>query len=199
MRLYGMGHDSQLKAYIESLVNPGAIIAGKITRLMGTCGNPKCKCVNKKNSQKHPYMQLSYSHEGKTKTMSVKKTNLDALQKMTENYKKLRHASLALGHEAAVLVKKHGVERAQEIIFAAYDSAIRKKAGTKPASRILRETSSSRDKWKAKALERQAEITKNQVKTRDLEKSRNSWKAKAMQAQKETLELRKELERAKKK
>ena len=131
--------------------------------------------------------------------MSVKKTNLDALQKMTENYKKLRHASLVLGHEAAVLVKKHGVKRAQEIIFEAYDSVIRKKAGTKPASRILRETRSSRDKWKAKALERQAEIAKKQVKTRDLEKSRDSWKTKAMQAQKETQELRKELERAKKK
>jgi len=194
-----MGHDSQLKTYIECLVNPGAIIAGKITRLMGTCGNLKCKCMDKRNPQKHPYMQLSYSHEGKTKTMSVKKTNLDALQKMTENYKILRHASLALGHEAAVLVKKHGVKRAQEIIFEAYDSAIRKKAGAKPASRILRETRSSCNKWKAKALERQAEIGKNQVKARDLEKSRDNWKTKAIQAKKENQELRKELEKAKKK
>jgi uncharacterized protein DUF6788 len=194
-----MEHNLKLKACIESLVNPGSVIAGKITRLMGTCGNPKCKCVNKKDPQKHPYMQLSYTHEGKTKTLSVKKANLAAMQKMTENYKNLRQASLLLGHEAAVLVKKYGVEHTQKIILNTYDSVIRKKAGVKPASRILRETCSSSDKWKTKALERQAEIVKNQVKTRDLENSRDNWKVKAMQAKKENQELYKELEKSKKK
>ena len=193
-----MAHNFKLKACIESLVNPGSVIAGKITRMMGTCGNPKCRCMNKNTPKKHPYMQLSYTHEGKTKTLSVKKANLAAMQEMTENYTNLRQASLTLGHEAAVLVKKHGVELTKKIILDTYDSVIRKKAGIKPASRILRETRSSSDKWKTKALERQAEITKNQVKTRDLENSRDNWKAKAMQVKKENQELRKGLEKSKK-
>ena len=68
-----MEHDSKLSKCIESLITPGSVIAGKITRLKGTCGNPKCKCMRKNNPQKHPYMQLSYTHKGKTKTLSVKK------------------------------------------------------------------------------------------------------------------------------
>ena len=101
-----MKRNSKLSECIESLVSPGPVIAGKITRLMGTCGNPKCRCMRKNTPQKHPYMQLSYTHEGKTKTLSVKKANLTLMEEMTENYKVLRQASLDLGHEAAVLVKK---------------------------------------------------------------------------------------------
>ena len=121
------------------------------------------------------------------------------MEEMTENYKVLRQASLDLGHEAAVLVKKYGVEHTQKIILDTYDSVIRKKTGVKPATRILRETRSSSDKWKTKALERQSEIAKNQVKTRDLENSRDNWKVKAIQAKKENKELCKELEKSKKK
>jgi hypothetical protein len=70
------------------------------------------------------------------------------------------------------------------------DLEISRKNGTRPASGTLRETRSSCDKWKTKALKRQSEIDKMQVKIRDLEKSRGKWKDKAIQAKEENQELK---------
>jgi hypothetical protein len=49
-----------------------------------------------------------------------------------------------------------------------------------PVSRMLRLVRSGRERWKAKALERQKRLRSAQVRIRDLERSRAYWKARAL-------------------
>ena len=49
-----------------------------------------------------------------------------------------------------------------------------------PVSRLLRVFRDARDRWKAKALERQKRLRAAQVRIRDLERSRAYWKARAL-------------------
>ena len=51
-----------------------------------------------------------------------------------------------------------------------------------PVSRLLRLVGQARDRWKAKALERQQRLRAAQVRIRDLEHSRAYWKARALSA-----------------
>jgi len=52
-----------------------------------------------------------------------------------------------------------------------------------PVSRLLRVFRDARDRWKAKALERQKRLRAAQVRIRDLEHSRAYWKARALAAE----------------
>ena len=52
-----------------------------------------------------------------------------------------------------------------------------------PVSRLLRLVRSARDRWKAKALERQKRLRAAQVRIRDLEHSRAYWKSRALAAE----------------
>lgn len=56
------------------------------------------------------------------------------------------------------------------------------------SGRMLKE---SRNNWKEKALQRQKEIRKLQIKVRDLSKSRDNWKRKALEAQRKLEQLKK--------
>ena len=108
--------DRNLVTVIEKLLNPGSVIAGKVRTMTSVCGKPGCKCMRKENPEKHPYHQLSYTKDKKTKTMYVKKADLALIEKSTENYRELRQATLDLGHEAAALVKAYGVMEATRIM-----------------------------------------------------------------------------------
>ena len=194
-----MKANSRLDSSIKILVNPRPVIAGKVRTLMSSCGKPGCKCMKKNNPEKHPYHQLSYTEDKKTKTMYVKKSDFASIEKMTDNYQALRQASLDLGHEAAALIKTNGAEEAGKIMMDSFDRARRKIMGIKVEAAILRNTRFSRDNWKNKALARQNALEKNRVKIRDMKKSREKWKNKAIKAQKKVEKLRKKVVDAEKK
>ena len=194
-----MKANTNLKSSVATLVNPHPVLAGKVRTLMSSCGKPGCKCMKKNNPEKHSYNQLSYTHEKKTKTMYVKKSNIEVIKKMTDNYKDLRQATLNLGHEAAVLIKAHGVEEAESIITDTFDQVRQKVMNIKPESVNLRKIRASRKNWKNKAMARQAVLGKNRVQIRDIKKSRKSWKLKAINTQKQIKTVQKELKDANKK
>ena len=73
--------DRKLVAIIEKLLNPGPVITGKVRMMTSVCGKPGCKCMRKKNPEKHPYHQLSYTKDKKTKTMYVKKADFTLVEK----------------------------------------------------------------------------------------------------------------------
>jgi hypothetical protein len=52
-----------------------------------------------------------------------------------------------------------------------------------PVARLARLFRDARDKWKAKALDRQKRLRAAQVRIRDLEHSRAYWKARALAAE----------------
>ena len=190
---------SSLNSSVETLVNPGPVLAGSVRTLATTCGTPGCRCVRKNNPQKHSYNQLSYSRNGKTKTVFIKEDDVASVKIMCQNYKKFRQASLDLGHEAAELVRSSGVDAANEIIDFSFERARRLASNARLESGDLCKVRISREKWKAKALSRRLNLEKQRVRIRDLNQSRKKWKKKAVKAQKKNKVLQKKLNDANKK
>ncbi len=185
-----MSKQSKMNSIIRRLVDSQPVIAGKTRTMKSHCGKPGCKCMRKTNPEKHVYHQLSCTKDKKTKTMYA---DLELVQKLNEHYVDLRMAALDLGHEAVVLSKAYGVDTACKMMMGAFDREKRKSIGLKPESQLLRETGGSRDKWKKKALQRQADLASKAVRVRDVEKSRDKWKKKAMDAQNKSKDLQKAL------
>ena len=188
-----------MKEQIRIMMQAKPILPGTLAEHYTVCGKAQCRCKDKINPRKHgPYYRLSYSLKGKNSSVFVKKEDASAIKEMTKNYRQSRSNTQDLALEMVELYRQDGLPGMLDQYEKILDTEISKKTGAKSASRILRETRSSSDKWKTKALERQTKIIKNQVKTRDLENSRDNWKAKAMQVKKENHELRKELGKSKK-
>ena len=64
---------------------------GSLGKQYNVCGNPKCRCKDKKNPQKHgPYYQLSYTHKMKSRTQYVRRDCVDDIRGQIEVYKRFR-------------------------------------------------------------------------------------------------------------
>lgn len=194
-----MNKKSRLDLIVRKLVSPQAVIAGKTRTMKSHCGKAGCKCMRKTNPEKHVYHQLSCTKDKKTKTMYVKESDLKLVQKLNKNYSDIRKAALDLGHEAVVLSKAYGVDTACKIMMEAFDREKRKSIGMKPEAQKLRETRTSRDKWKKKALQRQSDLADKAVRIRDVETSRENWKKKALDSQSKLKDLQKEFDSTKRK
>ncbi len=181
-----------MKELVRILLQAKPVLPGSLEEHYNVCGKAQCRCKDKVNPQKHgPYYRLSYSLKGKNSSVFVKKEDVPAIKAMTENYRESRSNIQHLALSAVDLYRQEGLQGMLDKYEEILDMETSIKNGAKPASRTLRETRSSCDKWKTKALERQSEIDKMQVKIRDLEKSRDNWKGKAIQAKEENQELKK--------
>jgi hypothetical protein len=183
-----------LRLLLERQVKLGAIIPGSIREQYTKCGKADCVCKDKVNPQKHgPYNQLSFSTKGKSSTMFVKPNDLKNATQLTESYKEHRVLIQEIGIEMIRLCREVGIEESIRIYDDLYRAVLIKYLGNKPESRKLKEADSSKNKWKAKAVERKSEIEKLQVKVRDLTKSRKDWKKKEQLQKKENQKLIEEL------
>lgn len=188
-----------MKEQIKNIVQGKPILPGSLEEHYNVCGKTPCRCKDKVNPRKHgPYYRLSYSLKGKNSSVSVKKEDASSIKQMTDNYRQLRSNSLELGLEMIELYRHEGLQGMLNKYEQLFSREINKQSGSKPKSRTLQETCSSRDNWKSKSLDRQSEIDKLRVKVRDLEKSRNSWKTKAMRRKTENNVLKQECENIKK-
>ncbi len=188
-----MNVSKELKMAIDTLMNPGCVLPGKVREISVTCGKTGCKCMKKKHAQKHISHQMSYTHEGKTQCLFVRKGEIGIVEEMNNNYKRIRESTLIMGHETAKMIKQYGIEKTKQIVQNVIHQTLRKSIGIKCESRVLREIHVSKERWKNRAKERHKEVEKNRIKIRDLEKSRSCWKKKAVNAQGELKEVKKEL------
>ncbi len=164
---------------IRKLHPAGGIMPGKITKVSTRCGNSNCKCMNVENPQKHIFNQLSYSCKGKTKTIYVKKKDVDLVDKMTMNYQELRKASLELGDQIAELSKEKGIKETSKIVNKAFQKVAKTPNGkVGNLCKELQETKRLKDKVKKKSREQGEEIKKNKRTIADMKKSRENWKKK---------------------
>ncbi len=190
----------KLKVLVGQQVNLGAIIPGNIREQYTICGKTECACRDKNNPRKHgPYNQLSFSTKGKSSTMFIKSPDLKIAKEMTMTYKEYRTLTQEIGLAMITLCRKKGILEAKRIYNDLYEEALRKYLGNKSESRKLKEAIVSRDKWKAKAVERKSEIEKLKVTIRDMTQSRGDWKKKAMHNKTKNQELIKEISDIKKK
>ena len=75
----------------KSLARIGEMRPGALSRQYNVCGNPNCRCKAPKNPRKHgPYYQVSYTHNGKSRTEFVKKEMVGEVKKQLKNYQAFR-------------------------------------------------------------------------------------------------------------
>jgi hypothetical protein len=188
-----------MKDELITLLGGKPILPGTVGEYYNVCGKTPCRCKNKDNPQKHgPYYQLSYNLKGKNSSISIKKTDVEIIRKMTDNYRMHIQHTQELSLELLELYKNEGLQAMISKYEALVDREISRKSGRRSESVILRETKTSLNKWKSKSIERRVEIDKIKVKVRDLTASRENWKSKAKRANGRADELQAELVQLKK-
>ena len=180
----------KLKEMARELTAPEPMLAGTVTAQAITCGNPRCACMAKSNPRKHACHKLTWTENGRTKGVTLRKDEVGIATAMTESYRRVSRLALAAGREVAALAREHGVVKAQAMAAAAIRSASRSvPLAARPESAKLKALAASRDKWRAKALARQSRLGGDRIRIRDLATSRETWKRKAMAAGRENQRL----------
>jgi len=61
---------------------------GSLSKQYNVCGNPGCRCKDPVKPKRHgPYLQLSYSRGGKSKTEFIRKEMAPRVRRELKNYK----------------------------------------------------------------------------------------------------------------
>lgn len=178
------------KEILARLENP--VMPGGLKTYYNVCGKAICRCKRGESPKLHgPYTHLSYSIEGESSTLSVSEKDTDAAVKAIENFKNLKSLlnKLALNHVA--VARREGMTAARSKA----SSTRRQEASFKPESAVVRTLRESRDKWKARALERKKSLSRGDIKIRDMEKSRNEWKKKYFELVTEKKALQNQVEK----
>lgn len=192
-----MSETSNLEKLAKRLRLSHGVLAGTVNTQSITCGNPNCGCMDKRNPRKHSCHKLSYSANGKTRAITLKKCDVEKAVAMTNTYRELRELTLKAGREMAELVREHGVVKAEDIALSLSTESAPATKSVEPSQ--LRVVATSRDKWKSKALSRQKDLERRRVRVRDLETSRAKWRSKFNEAVQENKRLQSRLAVAEKK
>jgi hypothetical protein len=165
---------------LELVLAGKAMLPGKLEEHYNVCGKPGCRCKDKADPQMHgPYHRLSYSVRGRNSSVHVPAGDAEMVGIMTDNYRAARAGAQDLALEMVAAYREGGLEKALERHVGLAGGTRGGADATKPESQRLREALASRDKWRAKALERQSALRGRSVRVRDLEASRGGWKRKA--------------------
>jgi hypothetical protein len=90
-RLRGALRDArkELETTLEVAFERSALVKGNVYELARKCGKPSCACAE---GQLHRSMVLSWSHQGKTRLMTIPAEKLDRLRASSEQYLRYRRA-----------------------------------------------------------------------------------------------------------
>lgn len=176
---------------MQVLSNPGPLLPGSISVQYAVCGKPGCKCSAAQAPERHgPYLKLSFSLGGRQATLGVRGDSVDAARTMTENYKAARKALNDLALASVELYKDGGCEAVSALsspqVVAPSNAAV-----PLPPARLV----ASRDKWKAKAMERKSLLEGCRVRERDMRASRDKWREESLAARRDLRQARQSLER----
>ena len=79
---------SRIEKIKTEIAQIGEMRPGSLSEQYNVCGNPTCRCKDKKNPQKHgSYHQLSYTWKRKSTSEFVRKEEVDAVKKQLANYR----------------------------------------------------------------------------------------------------------------
>ena len=79
----------ELEGTLEVGFERSALVKGNVYELARKCGKPACACAQ---GQLHRSMVLSWSHQGKTRLMTIPPEKLDRLKAASEEYLRYRRA-----------------------------------------------------------------------------------------------------------
>lgn len=82
---------AQIEEIKKKLLRLGPVRPGSLSKQYNICGNPKCRCKDPLNPQKHgPYYNLSYTWNGKGRTEFVRDEHVAQIREQINNYKILK-------------------------------------------------------------------------------------------------------------
>lgn len=81
--------EKEIAAVKQQLLALGPMHPGSVSRQYQVCGNPNCRCMDKKRPQRHgPYYKLAYVHSGKPVCRFVR---ADCVQKVKQRLATYKH------------------------------------------------------------------------------------------------------------
>jgi hypothetical protein len=101
--------EAKIERIKAALSEVGEMRPGSISKQYNVCGNPNCRCKDKRKPKKHgPYYQLSYVHQGRNSSQFIRKEFLSRIRQQVRSYRKFRKltdewVSLALEHAKLTL------------------------------------------------------------------------------------------------
>jgi hypothetical protein len=84
----------ELEAVLEVAFERSALVKGNVYELARKCGKPSCGCAD---GQLHRSTVLSWSHQGKTRLLTIPPEKLDRLRTASEQYLRYRRARARAG------------------------------------------------------------------------------------------------------
>lgn len=95
----------------DKLLNLGPILPGSLGKQWNVCGSPGCKCKDPDHPVKHgPYYQVSYTLNGKSSTVFVKKGTLKEVSARIKRHKQFRELCNSLVEAYVAEFRKYGRE-----------------------------------------------------------------------------------------
>jgi len=88
------GDLEELEAVLEVAFERSALVKGNVYELARKCGKPSCSCAD---GQLHRSTVLSWSHQGKTRLLTIPPEKLDRLRAGSEQYLRYRRARARAG------------------------------------------------------------------------------------------------------
>lgn len=99
----------------QALNQLGPILPGSISTQWNVCGKPGCRCKDPKKPRKHgPYYQLSFTVDGKSSTMFVKKQDLKQLRQCGKRYQRFRTLNNELIKAYIQWAREGGLQRTED-------------------------------------------------------------------------------------
>jgi len=84
----------ELETTLEVAFERSALVKGNVYELARKCGKATCACAE---GQLHRSMVLSWSHQGKTRLMTIPEEKLNRLRASSEQYLRYRRARARVG------------------------------------------------------------------------------------------------------
>jgi hypothetical protein len=82
---------ARIRRIKDALSSLGPVLPGSISTQWNVCGKADCRCKDPKKPRKHgPYYQLSFTVDGKSSTMFVKKADMKRLRECSRRYQQFR-------------------------------------------------------------------------------------------------------------
>jgi len=98
--------ENEKTTVLEKIRSLDNVIKGSVYEMKRYCGRPNCKCAKSKTP--HRSMFLSFTYQGKTKLIPIKKEQIPQIKKRISDYKELKAGIDELARINAELLRNEG-------------------------------------------------------------------------------------------
>lgn len=102
----------QIKDMLSQL---GPLLPGSLSTQWNVCGKPGCRCKDPKKPRMHgPYYQLSFTVDGKSSSLFVKKPQLKELRNCIKRYRRFRALNTKLLSAYIQWARNGGLQQSED-------------------------------------------------------------------------------------